>query len=81
MASTVEEVSEGAQKPYIPLIGRVELSLASLAALGAGAILWKMLDNSADTAADMLGRFIGNLVGFNPASGQSADDSPAYGGD
>lgn len=82
MTSNVEEVSEAAQRPYIPFIGRVNLSLATGVALFVGAMVWSMMQNSADTAAQALGAWIGNTLGFNPATGSTnASNGPAYGGD
>lgn len=76
----LEEITEGASNPVLPLIGEVDLSVQLLVALIVGFMLMAMIRPVSQELADQLGATAAQYLPINPATGQTTDNSPAFGG-
>lgn len=53
-------------------------AVVAIVALIGGATLWNMANGIGQNAADKVNSFIGNIIGMNPATGESAETGGAF---
>lgn len=80
MSDPIEEATN-ARLPFG--MGEVDLTnpvmvAALVVALTAGATLWNMADSIGANLAQNFNSFLGNIIGQNPATGNSTDNGGAF---
>ena len=68
---------EEANTIYLPFVGEYEVESAAgvlllVVGLIGGATVWNMTDSIGNNLASSVNSFLGNLIGFNPATGQDS---------
>lgn len=77
----LEDIKKGAENPTIPFIGQEKLSVALVFSLVAGLGLLAFLRPIAENGADWLNGVIMSVTNVNPATGDTAANMPAFGGE
>lgn len=80
MAGDLEDATD-AKLPFG--LGEVDLTdpmalIATVFALIAGATIWNMADGIGQNAASYVNSILGNIIGQNPATGETADNGGAF---
>lgn len=76
----LDDIQKGASNPILPLVGKVNLDVATVVAILGGFGLLSVLRPAGENLGDMASNKFAQVTGLNPQTGSTNANGPAYGG-